>query len=82
VPVDPGDPRVIEVSLLLREKPAEPGARVALIYEPKPKPTRRPAAGPAQRQPTPQSESQRHYCEELARKGILVRDFGQIIAVR
>jgi len=61
---------VEEVSLLQREKPAEPGASVTLIYEPKPALAR-----------TPVGSSR---AQEIAhpRGGILRRNCGQILGVR
>lgn len=64
---------VREVSLLHREKPAEPGARVALLYEPKATPPPRERANELATGPR---------AAQLRKPGVLIRDFGEILAVR
>lgn len=69
---------VTEVSLLREEKPAEPGARVVLLYEPEPVRAR------AQRQqPDELDPKQLRYIEERRQQRILVRpNIGQVLGVR
>jgi hypothetical protein len=70
---------VREVSLLQREKPAEPGARVELLYTPEPKPV--PRASRAAKPVT--DERLAAYVEQRSKEGILVRPaIGQVLGVR
>lgn len=65
-----------EVSLLRDEKPAEPGARVVLLYEPEPVRAQR-------QQPDEPDPKQVRYIEERRKQGILVRpNIGQVLGVR